>query len=128
MPIPYLGYRPSIGAFKRTAGSLGTVAMIVVAVLSARGIATRPIGIALAVGWALCAVAAIALIFNSGEGIQRDLGFTLLCLSVGGLWVDQSRVLPVAVPTSWRVGGFAILEALAVFFAFRARRKVSGPG
>lgn len=125
MPIPYLGYRPLIGAFGRTAGSLATAAMIVVAVLSARGIATRPIGIALALGLALCAVAAVPLILNFGAGSQRDLGFALLCLCVGGLWVDQSRVLPVEVPTFWRVGGFIIVEALALFFAFRARRRVS---
>lgn len=126
MRIPHLGYRPSIGAFGRTAGSLATALMIVVAVLSARGIAARPIGIALALGWALCAIAGIALIIRSGEGIQCHLGFALLCLSVGGLWVDQSRVLPYALPTLWRIGGFVILETLAVVFAFRARGKVSG--
>ncbi|MDB4914805.1 MAG: hypothetical protein JWM95_2449 [Gemmatimonadetes bacterium] len=102
--------------------------MFVVAVVAARGIAVRPVGIVFAIALAMCAVAGVVFLVDSGEGIMRDLSVALVCLSVWGLWSDPFGILPIAVPTLWRHGVSMAFLAIAGFFAIRALRRVSRLG
>ena len=74
---------------------------------------------------AMCAVAGVVFLVSSREGSRRDVSVVVLCPGVELVWSDPFRVLSIAVPRLWRLGGSAIFLALALFFAARARRKVS---
>ena len=78
---------------------MGILAVIGVAELSPAAIVSWTLGIAMALAWAWCAFVGVRIMIQSPRGSQRDLGLTMLCLGIGGVWADQESVLPVTVPS-----------------------------